>query len=97
MRRALLLLAAAVLVVVPAGTAFCAAFYPNRCRILPVAFWVIYLLVSLWTIFYSPVMVDRLTSRHAGSNHQGAAYARWGIALGIINLAWSVAEMVWMR
>lgn len=95
MRRVLLLSAAAVLVLVPGGAGVFAAFFPNQGRILPVGFWVLWLLLSLWTTFYAPVVVDRLTPRHAGS-HQCAAYARWGIALGIINIAWSVAEIAWL-
>jgi hypothetical protein len=38
-------------------------------------------------------VVDRLTPPHRGS-HQNAAYARWGTALGMINIACGVAEIV---
>ncbi len=93
MRRVLLLSAAAVLVLVPGGAAVCAAFFPHQRRILPVGFWVLWLLLSLWATFYAPVVVNRLTPRNAGS-HQCAVYARWGIALGIINIAWSMVEIL---
>jgi len=92
MRRALLLSAAAVMVLVPGGAGICTAFFPRQGRILPVGFWVLWLMVSLWATFYAPMAVDRLTPPHRGS-HQSAAYARWGIALGIINIVWSVAEI----
>ncbi len=95
MRRVRLLSAAAVLVLVPGGSGVFAAFFPNQRRILPAGFWALWLLLSLSTTFYAPVVVDRLTPRNAGS-HQCATYARWGIALGIINIAWSVAEIMWL-
>ena len=93
MRRALLLSAAAMMVVVPAGAGLTTAIYPRQARILPLGFWVLWLLVSLWATFYAPNAVDRLTPSHQGS-HQCAAYARWGIALGVINMLWSVAEIL---
>jgi len=93
MRRVLLLSAAAVMALIPAGAGVYAAFFPRESRLLPVGFWVLWLLVSLWATFYAPVVVDRLTPRSLGS-HRCAAYARWGIALGIVNIAWSVAEIV---
>ncbi len=93
MRRVLLLTAAAVMVLVPGGAAIGTAFFPRQGRILPLGFWVCWLLVSLWAAFYAPAVVDRLTPPHRGS-HQYAAYARLGIALGVINMVWSVAEIV---
>lgn len=93
MRRTLLLSAAVVLAMVPGVGAVSTAFFPRQGRILPVGFWVLWLLVSLWVTFYAPTTVDRLTPAHRGS-HQCAAYARWGIALGMINVLWSVAEIL---
>jgi len=93
MRRVLLLSAAAVMALIPAIAAAYAAFFPRQTRILPVGFWVLWLLVSLCVTFYSPLAVDRLTPETQAS-HRCAAYARWGIALGLINIAWSVAEIV---
>ena len=93
MRRALLLSAAAVLMAVPGVGAVSTAFFPRQDRILPVGFWALWLLVSLWTMFYAPIAVDRLTQPH-GSSHQCATYAKWGIALGMINIAWSVVEIL---
>jgi len=93
MRRVLLLTAAVVMVLVPAVGGAHAAFFPGQSRILPVGFWVLWLLASLSSTFYSPLVVDRLTSQYQAS-HRCAAYARWGIALGIINTVWSVAEIV---
>jgi len=91
MRRVLLLFAAAVLILVPGCASVFAALSPRPRRILPVGFWALWLMVSLWTMFYAPALVDRLTSRNAG-NHKRATYARWDIVLGIINIAWSVAS-----
>ena len=91
----LLVSAAAVLVLVPGGTGFHAAYFPRHRGIFPVGFWVLWLLSSLCTMFYAPVVVDRLTSHHTAS-HRCAAYARWGIALGIINIAWSMVEILWL-
>lgn len=93
MRRVLLLSAAAVMVLVPAVGSTYAAFFPHQNRILPVTFWVLWLLVSLCATFYAPLAVDRLTPETYAS-HRCTAYARWGIALGLINLGWSVAEIV---
>jgi len=92
MRRALLLSAAAVMVLVPGSASVYAAFFPRQGRILPMGFWVLWLMVSLSATFYTPVAVDRLTPSHRGS-HQSAAYARWGIVLGVINMLWCVAEI----
>ena len=93
MRRALLISAAAVMVLVPGVGAVSTALFPRQGRILPVGFWVLWLLVSLWTTFYAPIAVNWLTPSHQ-SSHQCAAYARWGITLGIINVLWSVAELL---
>jgi hypothetical protein len=95
MRCLLLVSAAVLLVLVPAGAGAFAAFSPHPRRILPVGFWILWLLLSLWAMFYAPVVVGRLTPRNAG-NHRCASYARWGIALALINLAWSLAEIVWL-
>jgi hypothetical protein len=92
MRRVLLLSTAAVMAMIPGGAGIYAAFFPRQGRILPVGFWVLWLLVSLWATFYAPVVVDRLTPQSLGS-HRCAAYARWGIALGIVNIACSLAEI----
>jgi len=93
MRRVLLVSAAAVMVLVPGGGSTFAAFFPREGRILPVGFWVLWLLFSLWITLDAPLVVDWLTPAHRGS-HQCAAYARWGIALGAINIAWSLAEIL---
>jgi len=93
MRRVLLLSAAVVLALIPAIAGLYTAFFPRQSRILPVPFWVLWLLVSLSVTFYAPLAVDRLTPQFEPS-HRCAAYARWGIALGLINIAWSVAEIV---
>jgi len=95
MRRLLLVSAAVILVLVPAGAGPFAAFSTRPQRILPVGFWILWLLLSLWTMFYSPVLVGRLTPRNAG-NHHCASYGRWGIALALINIVWSLAEIVWL-
>jgi len=95
MRRALLISVVTVLILVPGSTAILAAFSPGPRRVLPVWFWVLWLLVSLWVMFYSPVVVDRLTPRNAG-NYRCASYARSGIALAFINIVWSLAEIVWL-
>ena len=52
-------------------------------------------MVSLWATFCTPAAVERLMPPHRGS-HQTAAYARWGIMLGVINMLWSVAEIVFL-
>jgi hypothetical protein len=93
MRRMVLFSAAAAMVLVPGCAGVFTAFFPRYGRILPVGFWVLWLLLSLWATFYAPVVVDRLTPQDRGS-HQCAAYVRWGIGLGIINIVWSLAEIV---
>jgi hypothetical protein len=93
MQRVLLLSAAAVMVLVPGVAGVHAALFPRQGRILPLGFWVLWLLLSLWATFYAPVLVVRLAPPNLGS-HRCAAYARWGIALGVINIAWSMTEIV---
>jgi hypothetical protein len=67
--RCVLLSAAAVMGMIPSGTGVYAAFFPRQGRILPVGFWVLWLLVSLWATFYAPTVVDRLTPLHRGTPH----------------------------
>lgn len=81
------------MVLVPGLAAVSIAFFPRQGRILPVGFWVLWLLISLWATFYAPIAVDWLTPAHRGT-HQCATYTRWGIALGMINMLWSVAEIL---
>ena len=95
MRWLLLVSVTVVLALLPGSGAVFAAFFPRHGRILPVWFWVLWLLISLWVTLYAPVMVDRLTAPEAGS-HRCVLYARWGTVLGLINLAWSVAEILWL-
>jgi len=95
MRRLSLLLAAAVSVLVPFGSAAFAAFFPRQGRLFPIWFWVLWLLVSVWVTFYAPVIVDHLTAPNARS-YSCTVYARWGIVLGLINLVWSIFEIVWL-
>ena len=96
MRRAVLLSAAVVLILVPGGAAFWMALFPHQPAILPIGFWIPWLLLSLAATLYAPVLVDRLTPEYGG-NRECAIYARWGIVLGILNVVWSAAEVLLMR
>lgn len=97
MRRMLLFISAAILLLVPSVACVFAAFSSRPRRILPVGFWVLWLLLALWAMFYAPVAVNRLTSPHAANHRRGLAYARWGIVLSIVNILWSVLEIVWLE
>ena len=97
MRRMLLFISGAILVLVPGGACVYAALSSSPRRILPVGFWVLWLLVALWALFYAPVVVNRLTSPQAANHHRGTTYIRWGIVLGVINILWSVIEIVWLQ
>ena len=87
----LLLSATAVMVLVPGSAGVTTVLSFRRSHILPAGFWIIWLLLSLWATFYAPVAVDRLIAQDGGRR---AAYTRLGIALGLINIAWSLAEIV---
>ena len=93
MRRVLLLSAGAVMILVPAVSGFYAALFPRQSRILPMPFWLLWLVISLCVTLYAPAAIAHLTPSTQPS-HRCAAYARWGVALGIINLVCSVAEIV---
>ena len=95
MRRLLLPVAALLLILVPSVACLFVALSPYPRRILPVGFWVLWLIVSLWAMFYAPALVYRLTSRDVAS-YRGNVYIRWGIVLGLINIACSVAEIAWL-
>ena len=49
-------------------------------------------MVSLGATFYASVAVERLLPPPR-SSYKCAAYARWGVALAVINTAWGVAEI----
>jgi len=55
-----------------------------------------WLVLSLCTILYAPLLIDRLTPE-SGSHRECAIYARWGMALGFINMAWSALEILFLR
>ena len=97
MRRMLLFSSAAILLAVPCGACVFATVSTRPRRILPVGFWVLWLLVGLWAMFYAPVVVNHLTLPNAANHRRGLAYARWGIALSIVNILWSVVEIVWLE
>jgi hypothetical protein len=84
------------MVLVPGCAAVCVALFPRQEPILPLGFWILWLLLSLGIIFYAPVIVDRLTPE-TGRNRECAIYARWGMRLGFINLAWSAVELLFLR
>jgi len=96
MQRAVLLSAAAVLVLVPGCAAVCVALFPHHDPILPFGFWLLWLVFSLCTILYAPAVIGRLTPKN-GNHRQCAIYARWGMALGFINMAWSAVEVLFLR
>lgn len=96
MRRMLLFSSAALLVIIPGGACVMAALSPRPRHTIPVGFWVIWLLLSLWSMFYAPAVVNRLIPRTADNHQRGLAYARWGITLSLINIVWSVVEIVWL-
>jgi len=97
MQRMLLFLSGAILMLVPVSACVFAVLSSSPSRILPVGFWVLWLLLALWALFYAPVVVNRLTSPNAANHRRGLAYIRWGIVLGLVNILWSVIEIVWLQ
>jgi hypothetical protein len=88
----LLLLAAALLVLVPCGSAVAGHSSPSG-RFLPAGFWIVWLLLSLMFTLYARLLVHRLMPPDEAS-HRSASYERWGILLGVLNVGWSLAQIL---
>jgi len=70
------------MVVVPMGTVALLAIFPDGFFLIPVAFWVAWLVVSLIVSLDAPRLANELAPGIDGV----IRYARWITALGLINL-----------
>ncbi len=95
MRRVLLVVALGSLILVPVGTVTSLAIFPGSIFLIPVAFWVAWLVVSLIVSLEAPTLADELAPPSRGI-HGAIRYARWIIALGLINLGYGMAVLLWL-
>jgi hypothetical protein len=95
MRRVVLAVAGGALVLVPVGTVTLLAIFPGEFLLIPVAFWVAWLVVSLIVSLEAPTLADELAPPSRGI-HGAIRYARWVMALGLVNLGYGMAVLLWL-
>jgi hypothetical protein len=95
MLRVVLVVAVGAMVLVPVGTVTLLAVFPGGIFLIPVAFWVAWLVVSLIVSLEAPRLADELAPPSRGI-HGAIRYGRWIIALGLINLGYGTAVLLWL-
>lgn len=94
MRIALLYAAAGIMILVPFGTATLLALYPAEVRVIPLAFWVVWFIVSVWVALDAAVRVEFLIP--PDRLYQSPRYGRLGMVLGAFNVVWSIAALIYL-
>jgi hypothetical protein len=92
MRKTLALAAAALMVLVPVGTGAVLALFPEAAPAIPVWFWVVWFLVSVWAALDAPVRVEWLPA----GRFRSTGYARTALALAVGNVVLSIAAVVYL-
>ena len=93
MRIALLYGAAGIMIVVPVSTGTVLALYPHE-GLIPLWFWVVWFLVSVWAVLDAPVRVESLIPAHR--LHQSTRYGNVGMLLALANVVWSIAALIYL-
>ena len=86
MRNALLVAGRGLLILVPTSTAVLLTLLPHQVDLVPVPFWLVWALVSLGVALEAPALWDALAPPARGI-HGSMLYAKWAVALGLLNLA----------
>jgi hypothetical protein len=93
MRIALLYDAAGIMILVPVSTGTVLALFPHE-MLIPLWFWVVWFLVSVWAVWDAPVRVESLIS--ADRVHQSTRYGKVGMFLALGNVVWSIAALIYL-
>jgi len=94
MRMVLLRAAAGVMMLVPLSTAAVLAAFPHEVRLIPVWFWVVWFLLSVWAALDAPLRVGWFVP--ANREDQAMRYARTGMVLALANVVWSIAAVIYL-
>jgi hypothetical protein len=86
MRVALLAAGVGFLALVPTGTAVLLIFFSDNVALVPVWFWLVWLVISLGVALEAPALADALALPRRGTDGL-AFYAKWAAGLGVLNVA----------
>jgi hypothetical protein len=95
MQRALLSTIIGILFAVPLSTATLLLIFPAYVQAIPLAFWVIWLVISVLLTFNAPMLADWATPPKRGI-HQAMEYAKWGTVLGLMNIGSGMAALLFL-
>lgn len=82
------------MILVPVGTATVLALFPAEVRLIPLWFWVVWFLVSVWAMLDAPVRVESLIPPNR--SYQSTRYGRLGMVLALANVVWSIAALIYL-
>jgi len=90
----LLRAAAGVMMLVPLSTAALLAAFPHEVQLIPVWFWVVWFLLSVWAALDAPLRVGWFVPE----DRQGRTmrYARTGMVLALANVVCSIAAVIYL-
>lgn len=90
----LLRAAACILILVPGSTAAVLAFFPGEIARIPVGFWLVWFVISVWTALDAPLRVSWFLPDDA--LNQNIRYGKTGTVLGLANVIWSIAFVIYL-
>lgn len=82
------------MILIPVGTAAMLALFPAEFLQIPLVVWVVWLLFSVWVALDAPLRVEWFIPPHRLS--RSPRYGKLGITLGVANVAWSTAVLVYL-
>ena len=85
---------AAFMTLVPLSTGAGLALFPQAASWMPIWFWVVWFLFSVWGALDAPRRVEALLP--PGRPNQCMRYARTGVALAVTNVIWSIAAVIYL-
>jgi uncharacterized membrane protein len=86
--------AVGILILVPVSTAAMVVLVPHQDRLIPLWFWVVWFLFSVWAALDLPLRVARLTP--IDSLHQLTRYTSWAMVLALGNVVWSIGALIYL-
>jgi hypothetical protein len=92
MRITLVAASMVFLTLIPMGTAILLGWFTDEVALVPVWFWLIWLVLSVGVALESPALVGGLAPPRRG-RHSTALYAKLFTGLGVLNAASSLAAL----